>query len=1273
MASMDDTADENEEVQLDAEVFLVPSVIAGDRCKVGDRWADVKYVGPLQGMPKGYWVGVQYDDKVGKNDGRLVNGKKSGARYFRCPPGHGGFVRGTKVSKQHKEPKTIATGNELKVEPDCSVNAALNEPPGMGGEDCMDGATRGAAEENEKDRQDILGQHALDSIISHMDTAAASSRNKASYRLGDSRASRIAKRRKERPRSERGTLSPERSDLWVRSLESWKQDIAPYRQQNQATPHTTYATGQGLQTSVVGSLAQFTIFSRDFNSNPCETGGEEFSVTMRGRSSEKALGPPMTIRTKTIDRGDGTYASEYKTWNTGSFVINVTLDGCNIQGSPFQVSIITLRPDPAQCVLRGEALHSAIARTPMKFEVLFVDATGHPTQAEDLDVYLESMDEVSKDQNAEGSPAHGDLLIASTEGMHALLSSPASRGPSPPPYSPGRGPSSPGRSANSPVRQARRTSLQPRAAPPLLDASTRQRHMQLWSLRSTADKLQNRAHTESLNNEGGRRKQMDSLQPTSYAHEMVIDEFGFAFGGVDPGTLHAHGKLVKVHHVHYSVGLAGQYKLHVGLRHQMTPLPGSPFALLVEPGHAYATSCKIPLSAQHMRGIAVKEWQHGLVLKTADMLGNACTKGGANVTMRLSNTKKREANDAKDADPELRTGPAPVEFQVSDSGDGSYALSWKSEKAGMYNIDVLLDGSHSSGSPIQLQVRAAVPAVEKMEVSGPGIVKAIAGEKAIMKIDVADRFGNKIDLLSSSFPYDLGLVVTPAGGATLTTVADTKIKAVKGGSKADDKRSNKEDERKTASISFEEKMVGSVVEIGYVAEAAGSMELHVWAALKTSVAADAEAQGKAAGTREPLPGSPFLIHVTEGNASATGSSVGEAEAPAKGAGFVAGEHIILKPQIRDDFGNMSAAAEGSLSVEHKKPGVDGQGEELAPPKAKGALGLYELAVEPTKAGVHQVHIKLNGHDIRDSPVSFSVAPAAAAASKCKLTRGEPPESEALLEKQPFTIRATLFDKYGNQLDHGGVRVDAKASGVGVSGAKVEDMKDGTYTISLTAGPPGEIKITVRIDGTDLPPFVVTVIKNPEAQQAEQAAAIKELDGKEAEQAAKDKEREPQKDNSAKDGAKLAKMKAAAEASPGVNPAEAEAEVKTCGFRGWSDIRAKIADGSMATFAAEVEESTGEVFKEVKWMTSESILKLIGPLKAEIDDLAVQAEKLSDTFDHMLGVAILAKLGKVGKVEDLLREWDGNGDVNMPCDDSLIIVPSLKAHASISNSDMLRVT
>ena len=104
-----------------------------------------------------------------------------------------------------------------------------------------------------------------------------------------------------------------------------------------------------------------------------------------------------------------------------------------------------------------------------------------------------------------------------------------------------------------------------------IDAPTRQRHLQLWATRQAADKMLARRAAEPAG------KNAIPRAPVSFHHELSADKYGFAFGGVDPGTLHAHGKLVKVHSVHYSIGLAGAYKLHVALRQQMAKLPGSPF------------------------------------------------------------------------------------------------------------------------------------------------------------------------------------------------------------------------------------------------------------------------------------------------------------------------------------------------------------------------------------------------------------------------------------------------------------------------------------------------------------------------------------------------------------------------------------------------------------------------------------------------------------------------------------------------------------------------
>jgi len=46
-----------------------------------------RYVGQVHFQP-GTWVGIQYDEPTGKNDGSV-----GGTRYFTCQDKYGGFVR----------------------------------------------------------------------------------------------------------------------------------------------------------------------------------------------------------------------------------------------------------------------------------------------------------------------------------------------------------------------------------------------------------------------------------------------------------------------------------------------------------------------------------------------------------------------------------------------------------------------------------------------------------------------------------------------------------------------------------------------------------------------------------------------------------------------------------------------------------------------------------------------------------------------------------------------------------------------------------------------------------------------------------------------------------------------------------------------------------------------------------------------------------------------------------------------------------------------------
>lgn len=73
---------------------LPPDIKVGARVKVTpaterdiERIGTVKFVGSTEFAP-GIWVGVHYDEPVGKNDGSV-----EGKQYFTCPIKYGGFVK----------------------------------------------------------------------------------------------------------------------------------------------------------------------------------------------------------------------------------------------------------------------------------------------------------------------------------------------------------------------------------------------------------------------------------------------------------------------------------------------------------------------------------------------------------------------------------------------------------------------------------------------------------------------------------------------------------------------------------------------------------------------------------------------------------------------------------------------------------------------------------------------------------------------------------------------------------------------------------------------------------------------------------------------------------------------------------------------------------------------------------------------------------------------------------------------------------------------------
>lgn len=93
-AKKEEEKKKKEEEQAKKEKLIAENV--GSRCEIripnqAFRRGKVAYAGTTK-FKAGFWVGVQYDEPVGKNDGSV-----DGVKYFECLPKYGGFVKAATV------------------------------------------------------------------------------------------------------------------------------------------------------------------------------------------------------------------------------------------------------------------------------------------------------------------------------------------------------------------------------------------------------------------------------------------------------------------------------------------------------------------------------------------------------------------------------------------------------------------------------------------------------------------------------------------------------------------------------------------------------------------------------------------------------------------------------------------------------------------------------------------------------------------------------------------------------------------------------------------------------------------------------------------------------------------------------------------------------------------------------------------------------------------------------------------------------------------------
>lgn len=964
---------------------------------------------------------------------------------------------------------------------------------------------------------------------------------------------------------------------------------------DRTAPEKCVVRGPGIECAIARQWNTFTIESRDAEGNSrAGQGRDDFFVKIHGSG--------VRLRAKQEDNGDGTTTVSYKPELSGIYRVTLSLLGEALPGSPFTVSSSTNTPSAPNCVVRGAALHSAVSRSPMTFEVLFRDALGQAAFAEDLDCFVEELEPAAAPESPgllkldTGSGGMGHL--GATSGLRNFIEASAphrprgtSSRPSTAPHielgrrpksstnSRGAAGASTAKSTSSarPVTGERgaccnvvtcNTALVARATAALeserICKLPKGRTMYLLELSHATDGTATRAlvavdspdahdqrtdggieeswreafrarphwlevaddsspsrqrvavsanplaprsprtfsvssprHTpigwvtvakdgkdmvtwqQQLNAHDRQwhirtwasRKQIDSnmvsvknshMIRTALRNETACDEtgVGFAFGGVEPGRLHGHGRVHEVHKVQYSISKVGTYKLHVGLREQMIPLPGSPFELTVVPGEARGVSTVLPAGLSlPLRGPVGSSEQDGggieLVLHTCDLSGNFCHQGGATVHSRCSLPE--------------------VIAKVTDLEDGRYRLTWASSAAGSCEAHIEIghgkDAEPISGSPILLVFEAAVPDLTRTSVSlgaaAGDAMEVDAGRPAVAQLCLHDQYDNVCGAgVCNHINFGYTLVASgEANGKSKWNRQDVPSEAYKGSWK------------------------DGLYLMEFALSTAGSWQMFLWAEDTVTLSpsdpasenqATEDATNSKARSNRVLLTECIHIECKPGAVQATGSIVEGLHSLASeaqptlpsGATVGAGEPIAIRVTTCDALGNAVAAAEGDVKACITLP--DEQQVQLEARLGQQCDFLYT----PKLLGKYVAHVTIHGTPLSGSPLTFDVLAGVPDAKMSRMTLPGPPPLFAGVDYQ---IHLVSVDRYGNECGVGGAQFIAELGSIGLSRQnlppgqdqrlEVEDFGQGTYAFKLNIKSPCELKVTISlVDGKNISEF-----------------------------------------------------------------------------------------------------------------------------------------------------------------------------------------------------------
>ena len=110
---MADLAKQKEDKEAQEKCYMdCQGMVEGARCEISvmgqlPKRGTIRFAGKVHFQP-GWWVGVEYDEPSGKNDGSV-----GGQRYFTCQQKYGGFVKPVSVKVGDFPPEELFSDDEM--------------------------------------------------------------------------------------------------------------------------------------------------------------------------------------------------------------------------------------------------------------------------------------------------------------------------------------------------------------------------------------------------------------------------------------------------------------------------------------------------------------------------------------------------------------------------------------------------------------------------------------------------------------------------------------------------------------------------------------------------------------------------------------------------------------------------------------------------------------------------------------------------------------------------------------------------------------------------------------------------------------------------------------------------------------------------------------------------------------------------------------------------------------------------------------------------------